>query len=170
MKINELKVQFNQRITDVITIIAINIGTVNLARRGIMHLDDTTCPLCSDEPETSCHIFLHCRYAAAVWYAINRWLGVMVVLPSDPMMSYCVLVGMGGNKKIRRGFAIVWLAYIWVIWRVRNDRVFNNLAGNIDDTVDKIQRTSWLWYLNKTAKSSSSLVYCMSGFGTRENV
>jgi hypothetical protein len=130
---------------------------MNLARRGIVHLDDTTCPLCGDEQETSCHIFLHCRYAAAVWYAINRWLGVMVVLPADPMMSYCVLVGTGGNKKIRRGFSIVWLAYIWVLWRVRNDRVFNNLAGNIDDTIDNIQRTSWLWYLNKTAKSSSLL-------------
>ncbi|MCI04536.1 putative ribonuclease H protein, partial [Trifolium medium] len=96
----------------------------NLCRRGIVRIDDSLCSLCGETVETSRHIFLHCRFAADVWYHVNRWLGTMVVLPPDVMMSYGQLVGCGGNKKIRKGFSIVWLAFVWVIWRVRNDRVF----------------------------------------------
>ncbi|MCI92963.1 hypothetical protein A2U01_0114261, partial [Trifolium medium] len=53
----------------------------------------------------------------------------MVVIPPDIRMSYGLLVGCGGNKKIRKGYSIVWLAFMWVIWRFRNDRVFNNIDG-----------------------------------------
>ncbi|MCH81167.1 LINE-1 reverse transcriptase like, partial [Trifolium medium] len=102
----------------------------NLCRRRIVRNDDSLCSL---------------------------WLGTMVVLPPDVMMSYGQLVGCGGNKKIRKGFSIVWLAFVWVIWRVRNDRVFNNVNGAVEETVDKIQRMSWQWYLNKTTKGSSLL-------------
>jgi hypothetical protein len=130
---------------------------VNLACRGIIRTDETACPLCGDLPESSCHLFLHCRFTAAVWYALNRWLDVMIVLPPDPLMSYCLLVGTGGNKKPRKGLSIVWLTFVWVIWKVRNDRVFNNFDGNVEETVDKIQRTSWQWYLQKSAKGSSLL-------------
>jgi hypothetical protein len=79
----------------------------------------------------------------------------MVVLPPEVMMSYGQLIRCGGNKKIRKGFSIVWLTFVWAIWRVRNDSVFNNVTGTVEDTVDTIQRLSWQWYLNKTAKGSS---------------
>jgi uncharacterized membrane protein SpoIIM required for sporulation len=82
------------------------------------------------EEETARHLFLHCRFAAAVWYALNRWLGgVVVVLPGEVLMSYGMLVGSGRNKKVRKGFSGVWLAFVWVIWKTRNDRIFKNLVG-----------------------------------------
>jgi hypothetical protein len=74
------------------------------------------------------------------------------------MMSYGLLVGCGGNKKIRKGFSIVWLAYVWVPWRVRK---FNNVDMNVDEKVERLQRTSWQWYLHKTAKGSSLLYACV---------
>ncbi|GAU48208.1 hypothetical protein TSUD_304880 [Trifolium subterraneum] len=85
------------------------------------------------------------------------WLGVVVVLPADPMMSYGLWVGGGCNKKTRKGLSIVWMAYIWVLWRTRNDRVFNNVDRSVDEVVDRIQHLSWQWYLHKTAKGSSLL-------------
>jgi hypothetical protein len=50
-----------------------------------------------------------------------------MVLPSNVFMSYGAIIGCGTNKKIRKGFSIVWLAYVWPIWKARNDRVFNNI-------------------------------------------
>jgi hypothetical protein len=81
----------------------------------------------------------------------------MIVLPPEATMSYGQLIWCGGNKKIRKGFSIVWLAFVWVIWRARNGRVFNNVTGTVEGTVDTIQRLSWQWYLNKTVKGSSLL-------------
>ncbi|GAU46742.1 hypothetical protein TSUD_286020 [Trifolium subterraneum] len=130
---------------------------VNLARRGIRRVEDTRCSLCGELAETSCHLFLHCRFVAAVWYAVIKWLGVVVVLPADPIMSYGILVGCGGNKKIRKSLSIVWMDFVWVLWRVRNDRVFNNVDGSVEDVIERIQRISWQWYLHKTTMGSSLL-------------
>jgi mannosylglycoprotein endo-beta-mannosidase len=129
----------------------------NLLRRGILCVEEVTCPACGGQGESTRHLILHCRFASLVWYAVCRWLGVVVVLPADVMMSYGILVGSGRNKRIREGFAIVWLALAWVLWRTRNDRVFNNGAGTVEEAVDQIQRLSWQWYLNRMAKASCLL-------------
>jgi hypothetical protein len=71
----------------------------NLCKRGLLHGEENVSPLCCEEEETARHIFLHCRFAAAVWYALNRWLGVVVVPPGEVLMSYGMLVGSGRNKK-----------------------------------------------------------------------
>jgi hypothetical protein len=86
----------------------------NLCRRGILRTNETACVLCRDGGESVRHLFLHCDYAVVIWYSVCRWLGVVVVLPAEVVMSYGVLVGSGINKKIRRGYSVVWLAFIWV--------------------------------------------------------
>jgi hypothetical protein len=129
----------------------------NLGKRRVLHNNETSCPFCERELETARHLFLHCPFASAVWYALNRWLGVVVVLPGDVMMSYVQLVGSGRNRRIRKGFSSVWLAFVWVIWKARNDRVFNNVNGDVDVAVECIQRISWQWFLNKVAVNSCLL-------------
>jgi hypothetical protein len=83
-------------------------------------------------PEMACHLFLHGRIAAGFWYAINRWFGVCSVIPPSLPLSYAILVGYGSNRKRRKGLSVIWLAFVWVLWRVRNDRVFNNVGGCAD--------------------------------------
>jgi hypothetical protein len=85
---------------------------VNLCKRGIITLDTTLCPLCGRDPETARHLFLHCPFAAAVWYALNRWLGVMVVLPGEVLASYGQFMGSGRNKRSKWGSRVcVWLLF-----------------------------------------------------------
>jgi hypothetical protein len=69
----------------------------NLRRRGVIQTEDSSCPICHEVVESANHLFLHCRYAARVWYDIMRWLGVVVVLPPTVLMSYMLLVGSGLN-------------------------------------------------------------------------
>jgi hypothetical protein len=101
----------------------------------------------------ACHLFLHCRIAAGFWYAINRWFGVCSVIPPSLPLSYAILVGYGSNRKRRKGLSVIWLAFVWVLWKVRNDRVFNNVVVDVPTIFDLVQRTSWNWYINKTAKA-----------------
>jgi hypothetical protein len=81
-----------------------------------------------------------------------RWLGVVLVLPSSISMSYAMFVGNGSNKQRRKDFSIIWLSFIWGLWKVRNDRVFNNITVDVSFVVDLVQRLSWQWFSNNTAK------------------
>ncbi|CAJ2641793.1 unnamed protein product [Trifolium pratense] len=59
----------------------------------------------------------------------------------------------GRNKRLRKGFSLVWLAFMWVIWKSRNEKIYNNVVGVVEDAVDLIQRLSWQWHLSKNAKA-----------------
>jgi hypothetical protein len=84
----------------------------NLYRRRIIQAEEALCLICARAMESANHLFLHCNFAASVLYAINRWLDVLIVLPPDVTTTYVILVGCGRNRRIRKGFSTVWLAYI----------------------------------------------------------
>jgi hypothetical protein len=77
-------------------------------------------------------------------------------------MSYAMFVGCGSNKKQRKGFSIIWLGFIWAMWKVRNNRVFNNTMVDAFTVVDRVQRLSWQWFLN-TVTPRKGRAYYMSG-------
>jgi hypothetical protein len=129
----------------------------NLRRRGVIRLQDALCPSCSSEVESACHFFLHCPYSASIWYDVTRWYGVVAILPSSMPMSLVVLVGCGSNRRRRKGLAVVWLTFIWVVWKLRNDRVFNQTVVDARMGLELIQRLSWRWFLNNSATGSSLL-------------
>jgi hypothetical protein len=126
----------------------------NLRRRGILNAEDSRCPFCHIETETSCHLFLHCNMVASVWNGINSWLGMCNVITPTVPMSYAVLVGCGSNKNRRKGLSVIWLAYMWAVWKARNNCVFNNVELDVPTVVDMIQRMSWNWFVINTAKGS----------------
>jgi hypothetical protein len=130
---------------------------VNLCRRHVLHIDESGCVLCAGARETAGHLFMHCNFAAQIWYEICRWLGVDIALPREPMTLYGMLLCSGRNKKIKKGFSTVGMTAVWVIWRIRNDRIFNNGNGTVAEAMDTIQRISWQWFLNNTAKGSCLL-------------
>jgi hypothetical protein len=125
----------------------------NLHRRGVLNVANTLCPLCLEEVETACHLFLHCRFVAGIWYEIYRWFGVCSVIPVSVPMSYATIVGCGSNRKRRKGFSVIWLAFVWAVWKARNDRVFNNVVVDAPVIFDLVQRLSWNWFVNNTPKA-----------------
>jgi hypothetical protein len=44
------------------------------------------------------------------------------------------------------------MAFVWAVWKARNDRVFNNVVVDVPVVFDLIQRLSWKWFVNNTAK------------------
>jgi hypothetical protein len=129
----------------------------NLRRRDVIRLLDANCPFCALEVESAQHLFLHCRFTARIWFAVLRWYGVVSVLPPSVVSSFALLVGCGSNKKRRKGLAVIWLAFVWAVWKVRNDFVFNNVVVDIEDVLELIQRLSWRWFLIKKTWGSCLL-------------
>ena len=42
-------------------------------------------------------------------------------------------------------FKIIWLAYVWVIWKERNNRVFINKAPDRYTILNKVKLNSFFW-------------------------
>lgn len=46
-----------------------------------------------------------------------------------------------------KGLGLIWLATVWVLWKARNDRIFNGVSLEVDDIVDEVKVLSWRWIL-----------------------
>ncbi|MCH99933.1 putative ribonuclease H protein, partial [Trifolium medium] len=71
----------------------------NLALRGVQTGNDMMCMFCNMKVETSVHLFLHCDFAAKIWYKITRWIGQELLLPPSLGHSFSLLIGCGAGKR-----------------------------------------------------------------------
>jgi hypothetical protein len=53
------------------------------------------------------------------------------------------------NKKIRKGLRMIWEAVVWVIWRARNETIFNNGIARWKELVEEVKVLSWRWVLGR---------------------
>lgn len=144
----------------------------NLATRKIVDpLMATDCVLCEGEVETSLHLFLHCDlhcdFAYRVWTKILGWLGVQFITPRNLFYHLECWFEAARDKRLRKGFWLIWHATIWEVWRVRNDKIFNEVTKRVDEVVEEIQVLAWKWFLHCL---KSALACFMNGAGIREIV
>jgi hypothetical protein len=91
------------------------------------------CDFCSDGEETSAHIFLHCKVVMKVWEKVFQWLNFNFLIPNNLFVHFeCWSVEVQ-SKKLRKGYQSIWHAFMWVIWKMRNDRIFNDRNKGVDD-------------------------------------
>jgi hypothetical protein len=120
----------------------------NLDIRGIFSPEvSLECVGCVGRVEASPHLFLHCPKSMVVWYALFRWLGVVVVMPPSVAMLFEILRGVARNKSLRHGFMLIWHAAIWSIWKARNNAIFANKVVDPLDLLEEIKVVSWKWSL-----------------------
>jgi len=80
--------------------------------------------------------------------------------PSRLVLSNCYSnshFNFNGNKA-RSGLQLIWHATIWLIRKVRNDRLFNNCVVMAYQVVYKFKVLSWPWFLCRMAKSPCLLL------------
>jgi hypothetical protein len=119
---------------------------LNLAARGII-LDGGVldCVHCVGVEEGVSHLFMLCDFAFRVWLTICRWLGFSIVMPSSPFVLFDYFVGFAPNKKVAKGFALIWHTTVWSIWQSRNEMVFSNGVRDVGKVVDEVKHLSWQW-------------------------
>jgi hypothetical protein len=118
----------------------------NLLSRGILNGDvNGTCVWCGDVRESAIHLFMHCKVAMEVWYAIFKWLGVVIVMPSNLFLLFDCCWEAAKTKKDRKGILLIWHTVLWSIWAARNNHIFNNVISESSEIVDNIKLLSWRW-------------------------
>jgi hypothetical protein len=125
----------------------------NLLRRGVrLNGEEAGCILCGAISENSVHLLLHCPVASAVWYKLCRWLRFYFANPPNLFISFASFLGFTCLKKRKKGLALIWHAAVWVLWKVRNDRIFNNKLISVEEVVELIKVTAWRWFLGRLTR------------------
>ena len=78
------------------------------------------------------------------------WLDCLFLTPPNLFVHWECWGGWESNKKIRKGHWLIWLATIWVLWKVRNDKIFNGKIYTVEEVVEEIKVLSWRWVLSRT--------------------
>jgi hypothetical protein len=132
---------------------------VNLAARGVLNGEESkNCVLCGRVEETVLHLFLHCEVVTEVWRRVMSWLQFNFLIPHNLFAHFECWYHEVKSRKVRRGFCLIWLAFIWVIWKRRNEAIFDNGVVEIEVLVDNIKVLAWYWSMSKL-KIATCLYY-----------
>lgn len=112
----------------------------NLEIRNCLSPEDgSNCIWCTTGRESSTHLFLHCVFAYDIWLSLMRWTNQFFLIPPNLFIHWECWSAGGYHKKIRRGWRMIWQAAVWVIWKRRNDRMFNDVVKGVEELVEEIQ-------------------------------
>lgn len=114
---------------------------VNLMQRHVLLQTHTACI-----SETATHLFLHCDIFGSLWSHVWRWLHLSLVLPADIRQFFIQFTFMAGSPRFTHSFLqIIWFASVWVLWKERNNRVFQNSLSDPSTLVEQVKMHSFLW-------------------------
>ena len=118
----------------------------NLLRWGVIHIDASTCVAGCGAPETALHLFLTCEISSGLWVEVRLWLGIYAVSPGDVRHHYQQFTKIAGMPRCSHTFlTIIWFATVWVLWKERNNRVFQNTVATPFTLIEKVKLNSFFW-------------------------
>jgi hypothetical protein len=69
--------------------------------------------------------------------------GVAVDYATEFVYLFDSLCGAAVGKNRRKGYQLIWHAIVWLIWKARNDIIFNNEIKDERAVVEGIKVLSW---------------------------
>jgi len=130
----------------------------NLLRRGVIQANAATCATGCDVSETAEHLFFNCAFSSRLWTDTRVWLGIYDVSPGNPRDHFQQFTKMAGMPRTSYLYLkIIWCAAVWVIWKERNNRVFQNTVATPYSLIEKVKLYSFLWLKSKQVSFGYSL-------------
>uniref|UniRef100_A0A453EDL1 Reverse transcriptase zinc-binding domain-containing protein n=1 Tax=Aegilops tauschii subsp. strangulata TaxID=200361 RepID=A0A453EDL1_AEGTS len=116
-----------------------------LARCGLQH--HPRCLLCDQATETLQHLLLTCPFARQTWYAILAWLRMPTRPPDQEptVMARWLRANKHTPMTRRKALRSIALLVPWMIWKHKNECVFDNETPSIDLLVDRIKDEARCW-------------------------
>ncbi|XP_071726746.1 uncharacterized protein [Rutidosis leptorrhynchoides] len=122
---------------------------LELDKQGI-DLDSLLCPMCNEVIESVDHVILSCKFAKEVWVGIHKWWNLNPMSYtniSDQLKS----VNQGGIPSNLKKVCNVW-ATSYIIWKNRNQKVFQNNPWATPKLVNEVQVKTFEWISNPSRK------------------
>lgn len=104
-----------------------------LARHGLQH--NPRCPLRDQAVETIHHLLLECPFARQTWHEILAWLRMTAPAPDQErsLMDWWLRAKQNTPKPLRKGLGSITLLTPWMLWKHRNDCVFEGPSPGGED-------------------------------------
>jgi hypothetical protein len=118
----------------------------NLLRRGIIYQDGTFCIGGCGCAETAAHLILQCEVFGSVWHYVYRWVGISFIAPAtigDHFQQFGQLAGL--SRSTHSFMTLIWHACVWVIWKERNNRIFQQKLLTSDRLAEMVKIMSFNW-------------------------
>ena len=120
--------------------------SIELSKRGINISNPSCRRQCLDGVDDTDHNFAVCPFARGVLSRIWNWCNI-----SDPpdfnsvndIISYAA--NWGHCPKKRKVLIAIIYGYVWSMWRMRNDRIFNDICGSISKVADNVLSLVYDW-------------------------
>ncbi|GJS75835.1 RNA-directed DNA polymerase, eukaryota, reverse transcriptase zinc-binding domain protein [Tanacetum coccineum] len=110
-----------------------------------MDLNTILCPHCDTEIETFEHCFISCRRVVAGWEKVFKWwkMGNFNVGSMGDIINH---IGQNNYNAMQKKCwqAVCW-GMLYVIWCIRNKRVFQNKISNLTTICDEVQVLVYFW-------------------------
>jgi len=104
----------------------------NLYRRDAIDASQLTCAALCGELEDRDHLFFRCDVYDRIWLLVSKWLGIDSVYNDNIFTHSSQFCSNGGfSKSSRTMFTIIWIAVVFVVWKDRNNRIFQNKSNKL---------------------------------------
>ena len=106
--------------------------------------------------------FLHCTTSDELWSLVWQWLGISLASASELRHHFIQFTKMAGMPIFSHTFfTIICFVTVWVIWKERNNRVFQSSVSPPFILIEKVRLHSFLWLKSKhTAFAYSYQDWC----------
>lgn len=128
-----------------------SINTHDILQKKLLNcsLSPSVYCFCYKDSEHMDHLFLHCPFASDWWsflFTVLSFVGCRPRAIEDQLMEIVQGCSYKGKAKILWGCAI--RAFLWNLWKERNNRVFTNLSHSFDSFCNYVQINASSWCLN----------------------
>ena len=100
---------------------------------------DELCCLCQQENESSDHLFFGCDYAKTIWKRIMQLCELRREVGSWEEALKWAILKLKGKALISILLRVGWSAFIYQVWRERNNRLFKQQEEAKEQIIEKIK-------------------------------
>ncbi|XP_024638625.1 uncharacterized protein [Medicago truncatula] len=105
---------------------------------------DQVCILCTKENETHSHLFFSCDYADAVWKGVMRWMNMTVNTSNWHSILQYIQSHCNSNNGMHQAHIMVLSVTLYMIWKERNDRKFQNCYRSVQQLLNQIKMDAYI--------------------------
>ena len=122
----------------------------NLFKRRVLTEVEQGCSANCGLTEDRDHLFFQCDFYCKIWQLTGSWLGVSIAFHGNLMSHLTQFGGLGEfSTKVKYSLHIIWIAVVWVTWKERNHRIFQNKQENIRALCERVRLLSLWWLKSK---------------------